>query len=106
MKRYFKLYLSFIKNCLIREMEFRSNFIWHNLVSLIWAVVVMLVFFFIYQQVNTVNGWTMEAVLLLTAVYFLVDRIFDSFFEINFDNFVPLVNTGQLDLILIKPASS
>jgi len=106
MERYFKLYLGFIKNCLIREMEFRSNFIFHNLVSLIWAVVVMLVFFFIYQQVNTVNGWNMEAVLLLTAIYFLVDRIFDSFFEINFNNFVPLVNTGQLDLILIKPVSS
>lgn len=87
-------------------MEFRGNFILHNLISLIWAIVVMLVFFFIYQQVNTVNGWTMEEVLLLTAVYFLVDRIFDSLFEINFNNFVPLVNTGQLDLILIKPASS
>ncbi|MBU1322577.1 hypothetical protein KKE75_00790, partial [Patescibacteria group bacterium] len=84
MKRYFKLYLAFFKNCLIREMEFRSHFILQNLISLAWALVIMVTFLFIYQQVSVVNGWTLEMMLLLTAVYFLIDRIFDSFFEINF----------------------
>lgn len=106
MKRYFKLYLAFFKNCLIREMEFRSHFIFNNVISFTWALLVMLVFFFMYQHVSVINGWRLEEILLLTAIYFLVDRIFDSFFEINFDNFVPLVNTGQLDGILTKPISS
>ncbi len=106
MKRYFKLYLAFFTNCLIREMEFRSHFILQNFISLAWAGVVMVTFFFIYRQVNVVNGWTLEMMLLLTAIYFLVDRIFDSFFEINFGNFITIVNTGQLDLVLTKPVSS
>lgn len=87
-------------------MEFRSHFLLHNLISFTWAVLVMMVFFFIYRHVPVINGWRLEEILLLTAIYFLVDRIFDSFFEINFDNFVPLVNTGQLDGILTKPVSS
>lgn len=106
MKRYFKLYLAFFKNCLIREMEFRSHFILNNVISFTWALLVMMVFFFMYQHVQIINGWHLEEILLLTAIYFLVDRIFDSFFEINFSNFVTLVNTGQLDGILTKPISS
>ena len=87
-------------------MEFRSHFILQNFISLAWAAVVMVTFFFIYRQVSVVNGWTLEMMLLLTAIYFLVDRIFDSFFEINFTNFITIVNTGQLDLVLTKPVSS
>lgn len=87
-------------------MEFRSHFILNNAITFIWAIIVMMVFFFIYRYVDVVNGWTLEKMLLLTAIYFLVDRIFDSFFEINFGNFVTLVNTGNLDLVLTKPVNS
>jgi len=106
MKRYLKLYWSFFKNCLIREMEFRSHFFLINFISLSWAICFLLVYFFIYQHVDSVQGWTLEQVLLLTAIYFFIDRIFDSFFEINFDNFINLVNQGDLDLVLTKPVSS
>ena len=44
--------------------------------------------------------------LLLTAIYFLADRVYDSFLEMNFEDFVNLVNTGRLDLILTKPVNS
>jgi ABC-2 type transport system permease protein len=87
-------------------MEFRAHFFIENIISLIWAIVVMLLYFFIFKQVNTISGWTLNQMLLLTAVYFLVDRIFDSLFEINFDNFVELVNSGELDLVLTKPLSA
>ncbi len=106
MKRYSKLYLAFFKNCLIREMEFRAHFILQNIIAVAWALIVMLTFFFIYKKVSLVHGWSLEQILLLTAIYFLVDRIFDSFFEINFGNFITIVNTGQLDGILTKPVSS
>ncbi|AKM79645.1 MAG: hypothetical protein UX85_C0001G0195 [Candidatus Beckwithbacteria bacterium GW2011_GWB1_47_15] len=105
MKRYLKLYWEFFKNCLVREMEFRAHFIFSNLVSLSWALLFILTFILIYQHVDTVNGWARPQVLLLLAVYFLADRIFDTFFEINFANFVSLVNSGELDLVLTKPAS-
>ncbi len=105
-KRYFKLYLAFFKNCLIREMEFKSHFIIQNILSVCWAIVVLVTFLFIYNHVSSVNGWDLPSMLLLTAIYFLVDRIFDSVFEINLWDLTALVNTGNLDGVLIKPASS
>lgn len=106
MKRYFKLYWAFFTNCLIREMEFRVHFFLSNLISISWSTVFLLTYFFIFSQIKSVNGWTLEQMLLLTAIYFLADRIFDSFLEINFEEFVDLVNTGRLDLILTKPVNS
>jgi ABC-2 type transport system permease protein len=106
MKRYLKLYLAFFKNCLIREMEFRTHFWLSNLISFSWASVFLLTYIYIFRQTQSVNGWTIESVLLLTGLYFLSDRIFDSFFEVNFEEFIALVNTGRLDLFLTKPVSS
>ena len=106
MTRYLKLYWAFLKNCLVREMEFRAHFFLSNLISISWSTVFLLTYFFIFRQTNSVNGWTLEQTLLLTAIYFLADRVFDSFLEINFEEFVNLVNTGRLDLILTKPVNS
>lgn len=105
-KRYSKLYLAFFKNCLVREMEFRSHFFIQNIISTSWSFVVLVTFLFIYNHVNSVNGWDLQSVLLLTAIYFLVDRIFDSIFELNLWDLTTQVNTGSLDGVLVKPASS
>ncbi len=106
MKRYLKLYISFFRNCLAREMEFRGHFLLQNFVGLLWAFVVFITFIFIYKHLDSINGWTLESMLLLTAIYFLIDRIFDSFFELNFWDLTSIVNTGKLDYILTKPISS
>lgn len=106
MKRYLRLYWYFFKNCLVREMEFRTHFLFSNLVSLSWAILFIFAFVIIYGHVEAVNGWTQPQMILLLAVYFLSDRIFDTFFEINFGDFVYLVNKGDLDLVLTKPVSA
>ena len=106
LKRYLKLYSAFFKNCLIREMEFKSHFFIQSIISAVWAATALATFVFIYNHVSSVNGWDLPAMLLLTAVYFSIDRTFDSIFEINLWNLTALVNTGNLDGILTKPVSS
>lgn len=106
MRRYLKLYWSFLANCLVREMEFRWNFVLYSLINLTWAALSLLTFVFIFNHVTTVSGWTLPQMLLLTATYYLFDRIFDAFFEVNFFQFNHLVNWGELDLILTKPVSA
>lgn len=106
MKRYLKLYWALFKNCLVREMEFRTHFILSNIISLFWAVAFIFSFVIIYQHVDSVNGWTQPQALLLLAIYFISDRIFDTFLEINLGNFVFLVNNGELDFVLTKPVSA
>jgi ABC-2 type transport system permease protein len=87
-------------------MEFRAHFLLSNLISFLWAGVFLLTYIFIFRHTDSVGGWTVEQVLLLSVLYFLSDRIFDSFFSINFEEFVSLVNTGKLDLYLTKPVES
>lgn len=87
-------------------MEFRTHFLLSNFISFSWAAVFLLTYVFIFRQTQSVNGWTIESILLLTALYFLSDRIFDSFFSINFQEFIELVRTGKLDLFLTKPVES
>ena len=106
MKKYLKIYFNFFKNCLAREMEFRWHFFLHNFTSLSWAAVTMISFIFIFSHTNVVQGWTLEQMMLLSATYYLFDRTFDGFFDINFHLFSRIVNSGNLDLILTKPISS
>ena len=65
----------------------------------------MVTFRFIFNQTSQVGGWTFPAILLLTATYYLFDRLFQLLFEVNFSRFNYLINSGDLDLILTKPVS-
>ena len=105
MRRYLTIYRAFFKNSLIREMQFRSHFWIFVVVNLIWAGMAMITFRFIFNQTNQVGGWTFPAILVLTATYYLFDRIFQLLFEVNFYRINYLVNSGDLDLILTKPVS-
>ena len=106
MRRYLKLYWSFLANCLMREMEFRGNFLLYSLINLIWAALALVSFVFIFDHVTEIAGWTLPQLLLLTATFYFFDRLFDAFFEVNFTRFNWLVNLGELDFILAKPASA
>src|SRR3989344_1307414 len=105
MRRFLTIYRAFFKNSLIREMQFRSHFWIFVVVNLIWAGMAMITFRFIFNQTNQVGGWTFPAILVLTATYYLFDRIFQLLFEVNFSRINYLVNSGDLDLILTKPVS-
>ena len=83
MHRYLKIYWAFIKNSLIREMQFRSHFWIFVTVNLIWAGLAMVTFRFIFNQTSQVGGWTFPAILLLTATYYLFDRLFQLLFMQN-----------------------
>lgn len=87
-------------------MEFRAHFVLYNLVGFIWAIITMLSFIFIFSHIDTVNGWTLPQILLLNATWHLFDRIFDSFFDINFQRFTSTVTKGWLDYILTRPLSA
>ncbi len=87
-------------------MAFRAHFLISNVISFLWAGVFLLTYIYIFQHTQSVNGWNVEQILLLTSLYFLSDRIFDSFFSVNFEEFVELVNTGTLDFYLLKPVAT
>lgn len=106
MIRYFKLYKSFIKNCLVREMEFRLNFIIQTIIYLLWAGMAYASIFLIYNQVDLIGSWDRNRMLLLTSVFGFTNAIFGATLQRNINKLPRYIRSGDLDFMLSKPLNT
>src|SRR3712207_1627936 len=93
-----------IKNNFVREAVYRSNFLTMVAVDLIWIFVEFSLFAVIYANTTVLAGWTQDQVYFFLGIFFASDALFTTFFQRNFWNFSDLVNRGELDILLTKPA--
>ncbi len=103
MTRYLVLWWAFIKNCIVREMTFRLNFIFKVLFGSMWFVMNMLMFAVVFSQVREIAGWTKYEVFFLMGVSHVILRLFETFFMENLMQVPDLIRNGELDFYLIKP---
>jgi len=104
--KYLHLYFKFLKANLIREAQFRSNLLLVSLGVFLWSAVLIFYYFFIFEHVSSVKGWTLGQALILTGFYLIFDSIIKALIEGNFSQFPRIIYKGELDLILTKPISS
>jgi ABC-2 type transport system permease protein len=102
-KRYFDVYGVQLKNNLVREAVYRTNFFTAVTVDLIWMGVEISLFSILYSNTQTIAGWSREQVYFFLGVFFSSDALFTVLFQRNFWNFSDLVNKGELDILLTKP---
>jgi ABC-2 type transport system permease protein len=102
--KYFDIFRTQFKNNFVREAVYRTNFLTMVAVDLIWIFVEFSLFNVIYANVPSIAGWTREQVFFFLGVFFASDALFTIFFQRNFWQFSDLVNKGELDIILTKPA--
>ncbi len=105
-KRHFAIFLVQIKNNFVREVVYRTNFVTMVAVDLIWIFVEFTLFTVIYANTETLAGWSKPQVFFFLGIFFSSDALFTTFFQRNFWNFSDLVNKGELDILLTKPAST
>lgn len=102
-KYYAKLYMTFVKNTLSRQSDYRFNFVADLIDSLINFLVSIVFFNSIYMNVNVIEGWGIYETLLLVGTAQLIT----SFLYILFMNNLPRIQNyilkGDLDYILLKP---
>jgi len=103
-KKYLEIYRVQIKNNFVREAVYRTNFLTSVTVDLIWIAVEFSLFAVIYSNTKTLAGWTQDQVYFFLGIFFASDALFTTFFQRNFWNFSDLVNKGELDILLTKPA--
>jgi len=101
--RYLKLFASFFRTSLIREIEFRSGFI--TLFLIVLAEMVMTVTFFsvLYGSVPSIKGWSYAEALLLVGTFMMLTNLTHALFYRNFSRMSLYVNEGRLDYLLTKP---
>jgi ABC-2 type transport system permease protein len=102
--KYAEIYRVQVKNNWVREAVYRTNFLTSVMTDLIWMGVELTLFTVIYANVPTIAGWTKPQVYFFLGIFFASDAIFTTLFQRSFWTFSDLVNKGELDILLTKPA--
>lgn len=103
MRRYLVLWLAFVKNCMIREMTFRANFLLKVVFGSMWFVMSLLSFTVVFAHTSDIAGWTKYEVFFLLGVSHVILRLFETFFMENLMQVPDLIRQGELDFYLLKP---
>jgi ABC-2 type transport system permease protein len=102
-RKYLAIYRIMLRNSLIREMNFKLNFILWMIVEGLWFVGQLVFIEVIYSQIAAIGDWTKWQMVLLVGTHQIVSQIFQAFFYLNLTNLPELVRTGKLDFLLLQP---
>ncbi|MBI1310413.1 hypothetical protein GC176_03830 [bacterium] len=100
---YRRVWLTFLRNALVREMTFRGNFLINLVTRAFWFAAQITLFEIIFSNVPEINGWTREQYFAFMATGMLINAFVEAFFMPNCANFSELIRTGNLDFVLLKP---
>jgi ABC-2 type transport system permease protein len=106
MKKYFFLYLSFIRAGFIADMEYRANFIFRVATDVIWYVAQVLGFEVIFEHTKIIGTWNLAQTRVFLGLLFVVDALYMIALSDNLDRLTDRVRKGDLDLLLPKPVNS
>src|SRR5690242_16801116 len=84
---YVRVWLTFVRNALVREMTFRGNFIAEVLTILFWFAAQIVLFDVIYQQAPTIRDWSKHEYFAFMATGMLINAIVEGLFMPNCANF-------------------
>ena len=101
----FRIFLVQLKNNFTRQIMYRSNFLTLLLVDITWMAIEMLFFDALYAHNASIAGWSKTQTYFFLGLFFTSDAIFTVFLQRNFWSFSDLVNQGELDIFLLKPAN-
>lgn len=100
---YLRVWLTFLRNSLVREMTFRGNFLIEIVTRTFWFAAQLLLFDIIYQHVPVIQDWNREEYFAFMATGMLINALVEAFFMPNCAEFSELIRTGDLDFVLLKP---
>lgn len=103
---YPKVFLTFARNSLIRDMTFRSNFVLDCVSSLAWLLMNLgfyLLVFFHVRSIGVDTGWGRNEFFVFLATTWIINSLVQTFFMPNAAEFSELIRTGGLDFALLKP---
>lgn len=103
---YGKVFLTFAKNSLIRDMTFRTNFLLQCISSVGWTLMNVGFYLILFQFTDTLgaeSGWDRDKFFLFLATTWFINSIVQAFFMPNAEEFSELIRTGGLDFALLKP---
>jgi ABC-2 type transport system permease protein len=104
--RYLKLLSVFYKYSILKELEYRVNFLSHAFMSAFWLVwgVVGVSVFFLHR--DKMGDWTFPEVLMVIALFTLFNGVMESFLRPNVGAVIEQIRDGTFDFVLTKPVNA
>jgi len=105
---YLRVFLTFIRNSLVRDMMFPANFIIESISSIGWLAMNLALYILIFNYTDSLGGsggagWTKFEFFVFLATSLLINNVVQMFFMPNAEEFSELIRTGNLDFALLKP---
>jgi ABC-2 type transport system permease protein len=104
--RYIRMTFLMMKNCLIREMQFRSNFIIRLFTEVLWLGMQFIYVEVLYGLTQSIGGWNVWQMVILLGTNHIINQLFEAFFFDNCTKLVDQIRLGDLDFVLVKPINS
>jgi ABC-2 type transport system permease protein len=101
---YSKVFLTFARNSLVRDMTFRTNFLVDCLASLSWVLMNLGFYVLVFEYTpRGFEGWTKYQFFVFLSTTLFINSLVQAFFMPNADELSDLIRTGGLDFALLKP---
>lgn len=105
-RRYARVWRACVRNCLVRELEFRSSFLLKTGTDMLWSVLSMYLAGLVFTNVRQIAGWDLDRMFILTGTFLIVEGLGAAFVQRSMEQLASQVNKGELDFVLIRPISS
>ena len=103
---YLRVFLTFARNSLVREMNFRANFLLETVSSLGWVLMNVGFYVLVFEytpMIGRASGWGKYEFFVFLSTTLLVNSLVQALFMTNADELSELIRTGSLDFALLKP---
>lgn len=104
--RYLKLTGLMMRNCLVREMQFKANFLVRLFTEMMWLVMQFIYIQVMYGQTGDIAGWSKWDMVVLMGTNHVITQLFEGFFYDNCVRLTDQIRQGDLDFNLIKPINT
>lgn len=103
---YFQIFLTFIRNSLVRDLSFRWNFFFESLASMSWVLMNLGFYLLVFRyttEIGAGSGWGKYEFFVFLSTTMFVNSLVQAFFMPNAEQFSELIRRGGLDFALLKP---
>lgn len=106
LRAYLAILAVFIRTSLQAELAFRVNLVVNIVLALVGIANAIAGVAVIFSHTSNLRGWTFAQTLVLLGVYTIVNGLLNVFVAPNLDQLSQSIRQGNLDFMLLKPASS
>jgi len=103
---YLRVFLTFARNSLVRDMTFRANFLIDAISSLSWMLMNLGFYVLVFRytpMIGANTGWGKYEFFVFLATTHIINSLVQTFFMPNASELSELIRSGSLDFVLLKP---